>query len=70
MNKAEVLPRYLTRRQASAFLTERGYRLAPATLQALASRGGGPPYRRFGKLALYAQGDLEAWVLERLGKRS
>lgn len=65
----EVLPRYLTRRQASAFLAERGYVVAPATLQTLASRGGGPAYRRFGKLAMYAEGDLVAWVLERLGRK-
>ena len=35
----------LTRAQA---LTCRGYKVAPATLATLATRGGGPPFAKFG----------------------
>lgn len=52
----------LLRKQAAAALTEAGYPIAPGTLDTKASRGNGPPYRRFGKRALYRWGDLLAWA--------
>jgi len=39
----------LDRRQAAAFLTNRGYRTAPATLAKLACIGGGPTFESFGR---------------------
>lgn len=50
----------LTRRNGAAALTEAGFPTAPATLATLASRGGGPVYRRYG-------GDLLEWAQSRLG---
>ena len=55
----------LDRRQAAAFLTERGYRTAPATLAKLASIGGGPVFESFGRRPLYREGDLLAWAQAR-----
>jgi hypothetical protein len=55
----------LDRRQASAFLTDRGYRTAPATLAKLASIGGGPPFVSFGRKPLYREADLLAWAQSR-----
>jgi hypothetical protein len=54
--------RRLDRRQAAAFLTERGYRTAPATLAKLASLGGGPIFESFGRKPLYREADLLAWA--------
>ena len=56
----------LTRRDAAAALTAAGYPVARATLATLASRGGGPPYQRFGRVPLYRWGDLLAWAESRL----
>lgn len=55
-------PRFLNRKQASEHLKALGITVAPATLQKLASEGGGPKYRRFGRHALYTVDDLNAWV--------
>jgi hypothetical protein len=56
----------LTRRALSAALTASGYPVSVATLNTMASRGGGPPYRRFGRRALYTWGDALAWAESRL----
>jgi len=52
----------LDRRQAAAFLTDRGYRTAPATLAKLASIGGGPTFQSLGRKPLYREADLLAWA--------
>ena len=54
--------RLLDRKQAAAFLTERGYRTAPATLAKLACLGGGPIFESFGRRPLYREADLLAWA--------
>jgi hypothetical protein len=56
----------LTRRDAAAALTAAGYPVARATLATRASRGGGPPFRRFGRVPLYRWGDLLDWAEGRL----
>jgi alkylation response protein AidB-like acyl-CoA dehydrogenase len=56
----------LTRNQAAAALTEAGLPVAPATLATKATRGGGPPYRLFGRKPLYRWGDALAWAESRL----
>lgn len=58
--------KYLTRREAAAYLTGRGLPIKWATLQKLASVGGGPIYRRFGLHALYTEADLDAWAEAKL----
>ena len=55
----------LDRRQAAAFLTEREYRTAPATLAKLASIGGGPTFVSFGRKPLYREADLIEWAQAR-----
>lgn len=57
----------LTRRNGAAALTEAGFPTAPATLATLASRGGGPIYRRYGSRVVYRWGDLLEWAQSRLG---
>ena len=54
------------REQAAALLTEWGYPTARATLDTLATRGGGPKFCRWGRTPLYAEDDLRAWVCQRL----
>jgi hypothetical protein len=56
----------LTRTQVGAALRSAGYPIADKTLATRASRGGGPPYRRFGARVLYRWGDALAWAESRL----
>jgi predicted component of type VI protein secretion system len=56
----------LTRSEAAAVLTEAGFRTAPATLATMATRGGGPPFQKYGPRPLYRLGDALAWARARL----
>jgi hypothetical protein len=52
----------LTRGPAAAALTRAGYPVTAATLATKATRGGGPPYRVFGRRPVYRLSDLMAWA--------
>jgi hypothetical protein len=56
----------LTRQQTGIALRAAGYPIAAATLATRASRGGGPPYRRFGARVLYRWSDVLGWAESRL----
>lgn len=56
----------LTRRPLAAALTAKGYPVSPATLATKATRGGGPPYRLFGRKPLYRWSDALVWAQSRL----
>ncbi|MCC3246768.1 hypothetical protein LG047_15825 [Methylocystis sp. WRRC1] len=56
----------LTRADTGAALRAAGYPVADATLATKATRGGGPPYARFGNKPLYRWGDALAWARSRL----
>lgn len=58
--------RYLSRKEASAYITARGLSCAATTLQKYATVGGGPHYRKFGKRAVYAESDLDSWIESKL----
>jgi hypothetical protein len=53
----------LRRKAASDYLREiHGLERAPSTLAKLAVIGGGPIFRRAGRIPLYSQEDLDAWA--------
>jgi hypothetical protein len=53
----------LRRAGASAYLRDtHGIERAPSTLAKLAVMGGGPPFRKAGRVPLYAPLDLDAWA--------
>ena len=56
----------LRRRPTAEALTAAGYPVRAATLATLATRGGGPPYRLFGRVPLYRWGDAVEWAQSRL----
>jgi hypothetical protein len=56
----------LRRNELADALTRAGYPTATATLATKAVRGGGPPFRYFGRFPLYAWGDGLAWARSRL----
>src|SRR5262249_10335514 len=49
-------------RQAAEFLTDLGYRTAPATLNKLRCVGGGPDFECFGRRPLYSEAALLNWA--------
>lgn len=57
---------YLSRKEASTFLSALGLFIAPSTLAKLASVGGGPVFRRFGRQVKYLPSELIAWAEGRL----
>jgi hypothetical protein len=65
-----VIPEHLdvrlTRRKTADALTEAGFPVTEATLATKASRGGGPPFQKFGSRALYRWGDALLWAKGRL----
>jgi hypothetical protein len=56
----------LTRDRLAAVLTEAGFPVSPKTLATRATRGGGPPFQKFGPRALYRWGTGLAWAQGRL----
>jgi len=57
----------LRRRDVPNYLAEKyGIPIAVATLNKLASIGGGPPMQYAGRIPLYRIEDLDAWAQERL----
>lgn len=58
----------LRRNEASAYLLEKhGLSFQPQSLANLASRGGGPRFRKAGKTPLYPRDELDRWAEARLG---
>jgi hypothetical protein len=57
--------RLLTRDQGAEALTEAGYPTSASTLSAVIRRGG-PPYKLYGRVALYRWQDLLTWAKSKL----
>lgn len=53
--------KYFDRAAAALFLTAQGFPTKPATLAKLASIGGGPEMRKFGRRVLYEPRALIEW---------
>ena len=56
----------LTRSQTAAALTGAGFPVKATTLATKATRGGGPPFSKFGPRVLYRWDDALAWAQGRL----
>jgi hypothetical protein len=56
----------LTRAAAAEALREAGFPVAHASLETMACRGGGPPFRRFGRKPIYEWGSTLEWARGRL----
>ena len=63
------MKKYLTRKEASAYLTEIGFHTTYKTLGKLATIGGGPKFHKFGTMrVIYKVKDLDEWIERRLSK--
>ena len=58
--------KFLSRTGTAEFLCEQGFPIKASTLECLATRGGGPPYHRFGRRALYDPSEVLAWARDRV----
>jgi hypothetical protein len=56
---------YLTREEAAAALTHLGYPITERALASFGPKGNGPPYRLFGRRAIYRWFDLIHWAEQR-----
>lgn len=56
----------LTCKASPEALTEAGFQVSRHTLATKATRGGGPQFRRFGRVPLYRWGDCLDWAHARL----
>jgi hypothetical protein len=62
-----ITPDTMLRRNSLAdALNAAGFPITPKTLATKATRGGGPPYRSFGRVPLYRWADALAWAEGRL----
>jgi len=68
MEQTSLPPRRMLRRsEAAKHVTETsGMPLSPKTLAKYAVVGGGPPFRKVGRIPLYDPPDLDAWVCSKL----
>jgi hypothetical protein len=55
--KETAAPRYLTPDEAAEFL-----RMSPRTLEKQRTLGGGPRFRKFGRMVRYTMRDLVTWA--------
>lgn len=58
----------LTRYETARLLTQNGFPIKEKTLSTLASRGGGPPFQKFGNRVLHRWGDSISWAQNRLSQ--
>lgn len=56
----------LTREQTALALQSAGFPVRPKSLATMASRGGGPTFRKFGSRPLYRWADTLQWAEARL----
>ena len=64
------IQKFLRRKTASQYLEETwGVSRAPSTLAKCAVIGGGPTFRRAGRVPLYSRDDLDDWVASKLSAK-
>lgn len=62
-----MTPSTLLRREDCATkLTQAGFPISAKTLATMATRGGGPPYHKFGRTVLYQWSESLGWARARL----
>ena len=57
---------YLRRKPAAAYLLDKCGHGSPSTLAKLASLGGGPVFRKCGRLVIYDPADLDSWAQSKI----
>jgi hypothetical protein len=60
-------PAFLVRKAAAQYITENYFPCSPKTLAKLACIGGGPEFRRAGRIPIHEPHKLDAWARSRIG---
>lgn len=64
------MAKFLRRRQAAAYVREKyNVPCSENWLAKLAVVGGGPTFRKCGRVPLYIEHDLDRWVIDRIGPK-
>lgn len=66
---SQEAPKYLRSPDAAAFVRKKFGFGAARTLAKLRCLGGGPPFRKIGRLVVYSPADLIAWAEGKMGPR-
>ena len=61
--------RPLRRSEAADHISAKHFPCSPKTLAKLAVVGGSPPFRKVGRIPLYAVSDLDEWAIAKIGPR-
>ena len=61
--------RPLRRSEAADHISAKHFPCSPKTLAKLAVVGGSPPFRKVGRIPLYAVSDLDEWAMAKIGPR-
>ena len=56
-------------KQASEYFAAKGIKIAAGTFNKLRVTGGGPKFRKFGRVPLYDEADLDSWAEDSLTQR-
>jgi hypothetical protein len=59
--------RDMTRFEAAQYITDHFFPCSPKTLAKLAVVGGGPPFRKAGRVPLYGEASTDAWAESKIG---
>jgi hypothetical protein len=63
-----TIPKFLPRTEAAEYVQRTwGFSCSPKWLAKLAVVGGGPKFRKAGRVPLYSPEDLDAWAEARIG---
>jgi hypothetical protein len=66
LNNSEQI--FLRRKEAAAYLQETYRFCSRKTLDKIASVGGGPAFRKIGRIVVYEKGELDRWATEKMGE--
>jgi hypothetical protein len=61
-------PNYLRRNQAAAYVSRHYFPASAKTLAKWAVIGGGPPYRKAGRIPIYEPADLDTWAKNKISR--
>ena len=64
---ATPLKRDMTRSEAAQYTTDHWFPCSPKTLAKLAVIGGGPAFRKAGRVPLYGEASVDAWAASKIG---
>jgi hypothetical protein len=64
---AATRKRDMTRAETAQYITDHWFPCSPKTLAKLAVIGGGPAFRKAGRVPLYSEASVDAWAASKIG---